>query len=80
MTTEKVKPQLPSKVYAVFKCSICGNDYETKVDFHVNYHPRYGTATLHIVVSESQKFCYECYNTLGVDGVVKKLKELRGEA
>ncbi|MBT0160702.1 hypothetical protein G4O51_12050 [Candidatus Bathyarchaeota archaeon A05DMB-2] len=69
--------QIPKRIYAVFTCSVCGQDFEKEItDYSVTRHRKYGTATVNVYARNPNPVCYYCLNKLGIDGVVQKLREL----
>ncbi len=69
--------QIPKRLYAVFSCAICGQDFEKEIrDYSVTRHRKYGTATVNVYARNSNPVCFDCLAKLGIDGVVQKLREL----
>ena len=73
------KPQVPEKVYGIFTCALCGNKFEKSMlsDSGIEYHKKYGTATLKLYLRSNELCCYECHNKYSIEEMIRKLKEKR---
>jgi hypothetical protein len=70
------RPQIPSKIYGVFTCVICGNQFEKPMhtDSYVTFHKKHGTATIHCIVRTNKPICYECMNKYSIEEQIKLTK------